>query len=287
MEHILALHRDLRNRTYTHGPYKHFRITDPKPRDIHKANVRDRLLHHALYRKLYPFFDRTFIADSFSCRLKKGTHSAMNRFRAFAYQASKNHTQTCFALKCDIRKFFANIDHEILFSILSIYIPDTSILMLLKNIVESFTSGKTEAGLPLGNLSSQLLVNIYLNEFDQFVKHRLKVKYYIRYADDFVILSHGKSRLERIVRYIVLFMRERLRLELHQGKVFIHTIASGVDFLGWVHFPNHRVLRTSTKKRMFRRLQEAPSEEVAISYLGLLSHGNGALLQKRIRESYS
>src|SRR3989344_8822437 len=108
MEHILALHADLRNRTYRHGTYKHFRISDPKPRDIHKASVRDRLFHHALYRILYLFFDRTFIADSFSCRLRKGTHRAMNRFRAFAYKASRNHTRTCFVLKGDIRKFFAN-----------------------------------------------------------------------------------------------------------------------------------------------------------------------------------
>ncbi|TSC61833.1 MAG: RNA-directed DNA polymerase, partial [Parcubacteria group bacterium Greene0416_14] len=107
MEHILALHADLRNRTYQHGPYKHFRIVDPKPRDIHKGCVRDRLLHHAIYRMLYPFFDRIFIADSFSCRVRRGTHKAMNQFRAFAYKVSKNHTRTCFVLKCDIRKFFA------------------------------------------------------------------------------------------------------------------------------------------------------------------------------------
>jgi retron-type reverse transcriptase len=149
MEHILALHADLRNKTYRHGPYKHFRLADPKPRDIHKASVRDRLLHHAIYRKLYPFFERTFIADSFSCRIGKGTHKAMNRFRAFAYKASENHTRTCFVLKCDIRKFFANIDHQILFSILAGYISDLDILQLLKNIVGSFST--PPRNLPLQN----------------------------------------------------------------------------------------------------------------------------------------
>src|SRR3989338_1404509 len=138
MEHILTLHMDLRNRTYRHGQYKHFRISDPKPRDIHKASVRDRLLHHALYRKLYPFFDRTFIFDSYSCRLGKGTHKAIVRFHEFGRAASFSHTKTCFVFKCDIRKFFANIDHGILFSILEKYIPDTDILNLLKGIVESF-----------------------------------------------------------------------------------------------------------------------------------------------------
>src|SRR3989338_9167702 len=185
MEHILALHRDLRNRTYTHGPYKHFRITDPKPRDIHKANVRDRLLHHALYRKLYPFFDRTFIADSYSCRVGKGTHKALSRFHEFSLLVSKNNTKTCWVLKCDIRKFFANIDHVILIDILKTRISDQGILGLLCNIIESFSSSRKGVGVPLGNLTSQLLVNIYMNEFDQFVKHHLKAKQYLRYPDDF------------------------------------------------------------------------------------------------------
>ena len=275
MEHILTLHHDLRNRTYRHGPYKHFKIADPKSRDIHKASVRDRLLHHAIYRKLYPFFDRTFIADSFSCRLGKGTHRAMIRFRLFARKVSKNHTKTAFVLKCDIRKFFANINHQILFSILGKYIPDQDILSLLQNIVGSFSSGKEGIGLPLGNLTSQLLVNIYMNEFDQFVKHKLKVKYYIRYADDFVIFSHNQKWLVEIVRYIEQFLRKRLRLELHPDKVFIKTIASGLDFLGWVHFPDHRVLRTATKRRMFRHLKiKKGKAETLQSYLGLLKHGN-------------
>ena len=281
MEHILALHCDLRNRTYRHGPYKHFRISDPKPRDIHKASVRDRLLHHALYRKLYPFFDRTFIADSFSCRVGKGTHRAMARFREFAYKASKNHTRTCFVLKCDIRKFFANIDHTVLFSILERYIPDTDILALLKNIVGSFytsygknwipaSAGMTKRGLPLGNLTSQLLVNTYMNEFDQFVKHKLKVAYYIRYADDFVLLSPDKAELERLLSLISGFLQTHLKLSLHPDKVFIKTVASGVDFLGWVHFPDHRVLRTSTRRRIMKRF----CKENQASCLGLLKHGN-------------
>ena len=283
MEHILTLRTDLRNRTYRHGPYKHFKIADPKPRDIHKASVRDRLLHHAIYRILYPFFDRTFIADSFSCRLEKGTHRAINRFRTFAYKASKNHTRTCFVLKCDIRKFFASIDHDILFSILSEYISDTDTLNLLKNVVGSFSSGKTGAGLPLGNLTSQLLVNVYMNEFDQFVKHGLKQKYYIRYADDFVIMHHDKSVLMEVLPRVRTFLQGRLKLTLHPDKVFLETVASGVDFLGWVHFPNHRVLRTTTKKRMFRELRDVGNKpEVVQSYLGLLSHGNTWKIRRHI-----
>ena len=295
MEHILTLHADLRNRTYRHGPYKHFRIADPKPRDIHKASVRDRLLHHALYRKLYSFFDRTFIADSFSCRSRKGTHKAMNRFCSFAYKVSRNHTRTCFVLKCDIRKFFANIDHDILFSILAGYIPDADILSFIKNVVSSFSTpplsfspskeGERKKGLPLGNLTSQLLVNIYMNEFDRFVKHKLKVKYYLRYADDFVILSESKVELESILPLIQGFLWKQLKLSLYPDKVFIKTFASGVDFLGWVYFPDRRVLRTATKRRMLRRLTDSPKEETVASYLGLLSHGNTGILRKLLKRA--
>ncbi|MBI3589293.1 MAG: hypothetical protein HY093_02670, partial [Candidatus Liptonbacteria bacterium] len=140
MDNILTLHRALVNFSYAHGGYVAFNISDPKPRNIHKASVHDRLLHHAIYRKLYPFFDRLFTADSFSCRLNKGTHTAINRFRALAYKVSRNHTRTVWILKCDIRKFFENIDHEVLLKILVGYIDEQKILGLLREIIESFSS---------------------------------------------------------------------------------------------------------------------------------------------------
>jgi len=121
-DNILALHHDLAEGTYQHGLYEAFKINDPKPRDIHKASVRDRLVHHAIYRILYPYFDPKFIFDSYSCRRYKGTHRAMHRFRDCARTVSKNHTQTVWVLKCDIRKFFANINHKILGSILKKHI---------------------------------------------------------------------------------------------------------------------------------------------------------------------
>ncbi len=288
MQNLLRLHRELAVGVYQHGGYEHFKISDPKPRDIHKASVRDRLVHHALYRKLYPFFDKTFIADSYSCRLGKGTHRAMNRFRAFAHKVSKNDTRTCWVLKCDIRKFFASINHETLIRILRDRITDQRLLALLANIIDSFcstpcsTPSVAQRGLPLGNLTSQLLVNTYMNEFDQFVKHTLKTKYYIRYADDFMILSDDKQHLIEILRYIVVFLRKQLKLELHPNKVSIGTLTSGVDFLGWVHFSSHRVLRTSTKRRMLRALAENRKPERIVSYIGMLSHGNAHKLHKQI-----
>lgn len=128
--------------------------------------------------------------------------------------------------------------------------------------------------MPLGNLTSQLLVNIYMNKFDQFAKHQLKAKYYIRYADDFVFLSENKEGLEDLIPLISDFFRNELGLELHPNKVFVKTLASGVDFLGWVNFPDHRVLRTATKRRMLRKIRESNSPEMLASYWGMLRHGN-------------
>ncbi len=278
MDNILSLHNELTSFIYKHDVYEHFVVSDPKRRDIHKASVRDRLVHRAIYRKLYPFFDKIFIFDSYSCRICKGTHRAIYRFCDFARKVSNNYTKTCWVLKCDIRKFFASIDQNLLLSIVDARITDKRIVNLLSEIIGSFSSTEKDKGLPLGNLTSQLLVNIYMNEFDQFVKHKLKLKYYIRYADDFVILQQNKNELKEILRYIVIFLREKLKLELHPDKVFIKSVASGVDFLGWVNFQKYRVLRTSTKRRMFKKLTEKNID----SYLGMLKHGNGFKLQRKI-----
>ncbi|HEY4506170.1 MAG TPA: reverse transcriptase/maturase family protein [Candidatus Paceibacterota bacterium] len=281
MDNLLDLHQELKSLGYRHGLYEHFKINDPKPRDIHKASVRDRLLHHAIYRVLYPYFDRRFISDSFSCRLRKGTHKAINRFRTVGHQVSNNDTRHCYVLKCDIRKFFASIDHQVLKSILAKSISHISTLSLINNVIDSFCSTRLGVGLPLGNLTSQLLTNIYMNEFDQFVKHGLKIKHYIRYADDFVFLSHDKKYLENLIPQIQTFLRDHLKLELHPGKMFMKPLSSGVDFLGWVNFPDHRVLRTSTKRRMFRNLAvKPPSDGKVQSYLGLLGHGNAYKIRR-------
>ena len=283
MANIFFLYNDLKNRTYKHFSYYAFNISDPKPRHIHKASVRDRLLHHALYRKLYPFFDKTFISDSYSCRINKGTHKAINRYRSFSYKAAQNNTRPCWVLKGDIKKFFASVDHKILLNIIDYYIINKDIKRLLDQIIISFDAGIKGKGLPLGNLTSQLFVNIYMNEFDQFMKHKIKAKYYIRYADDFVILSENKQWLENIIFDIKEFLLENLDLSLHEDKTYIKTLASGIDFLGWVHFPDHRVLRKATKRKMLARISENQNQETVASYLGLLKHGNAEKLISRIR----
>jgi len=283
-DNVIQLHEELVNRTYKHGSYFAFKISDPKPRDIHKASLRDRIVHHAVYRILYPYFDRKFIFDSYSCRKSKGTHRAINRLRNFARKVSRNNIRTAWILKGDIKKFFANIDHEILKNILKRYIEDSDTLSLLEKIINSFgTDDNKSIGIPLGNLTSQLLVNIYMNEFDQFVKRKLKIKYYIRYADDFTILHENKSYLQELIPKLSGFLETELKLSLHPKKVFIKTLASGVDFLGWIHFTHHRIPRTSTKQRIVKKLKGNKSEETLASYLGLLTHGNTYKFSEKIR----
>lgn len=281
-DNLADLHKHLKDRTYEHGLYIAFNISDPKPRNIHKASVRDRVLHHLVYKELYWYFDDRFIYDSYSCRKHKGTHRALERFKLFAGKVSKNHTRTCHVLKCDIKKFFASIDHQTLFKILERHIKDDEIRWLIQQVVKSFCTTREGVGLPLGNLTSQLLVNIYMHEFDMFVKQELRIKYYIRYADDFAILSDDKAYLETMLSKIDNFLHDRLKLSLHEHKVYIKTFSSGVDFLGWVHFPKHRQLRTTTKRKIFKNMNWYPKPETVNSYRGLLDHGDTYLTQKRL-----
>lgn len=279
MDNILSLHEDLKNKKYKHGGYECFKINDPKSRIIHKASVRDRLLHHAAYRILYAFFDKTFISDSFSCRDDKGTHKAIKKLRKYDSIVSKNNTRTCWVLKRDVRKFFASIDQNILINILDQRIPDKDIVNLLKEIIFSFKSN----GLPLGNLTSQLFANIYLNEFDQFIKHKLRIKRYIRYADDFVIISENKNYLKTTLEPISSFLQNELKLVLHPDKIFIKTLSSGIDFLGWINFFDHRIVRKITKQRALKNIEREASNYARISsYFGLLKHGNEYKVKENI-----
>lgn len=153
---------------------------------------------------------------------------------------------------------------------------------LLKEIIISFHHNRKGFGLPLGNLTSQLFANVYMNEFDQFIKHTLKVKYYIRYADDFVVFSEDKGYSQIIALKMGVFLEKELKLQLHKDKIFIKTLSSGVDFLGWVNFPDHRVLRNKTKHRMFEKLLYYPKQGSLDSYLGLLGYGNSYKIKEKM-----
>ncbi len=293
MDNIFDLHFDLANLAYKHSAYQAFRINDPKPRKIHKATVKDRVLQHAVFRALYSIFDKSFIADSYSCRDYKGTHKAVNRLRKFAFKVSQNNTQNCFVLQCDIKKFFDSIDHKILLALLKKKIQDEKLLWLLNEIISSF-SVSPSIGLPLGNITSQLFANIYLNEFDQFIKHKLRLKYYIRYCDDFIVLSESEKFLENLISQVDSFLKDNLKLNLHYEKTKIKKYHQGIDFLGFVSFQHHRILRVKTKKRMFAKLkikkEQLEAGEVSKisfnqtlqSYLGILKHCNGYNLRKSV-----
>lgn len=281
-ENLFNLHRELMEKSYQPDRYEFFYVRDPKLRPIHKASVRDRVLYQAVFRILYHIFDRHFIFDSFSCRFNKGTHAGVKRLKRFVLKAGANYTQPVYALKCDVQKFFYSIDHKILLELLKKKINDSDVIWLLEKIVGSF-SVAPEKGLPLGNVTSQLFANVYLNELDQFVKHILKEKYYLRYCDDFVILGTEERHLNNNIEKLKIFLTERLNLHLHPRKVKICKLAQGIDFLGYVILPRRIVMRTKTKRRVIKRIKNRANAQALQSYLGLLKHCNGHKLAETIK----
>ena len=227
-DNVFQLAKELSTGAYRHGPYHTFHIHDPKPRIISKATVRDRLVHHLVFRELYRIFNPIFIYHSYSSRLDKGTHLAVANLASTCRRLSHNYTRPIYALKCDVKKFFAGVSHQKLLAMIQNKIKDTRFFELVKEIVESFNSSPTcslEAvggglkGLPIGNVTSQIFANIYLNELDQFIKNQLKIKNYFRYADDFVILHPDRLLLEVWLDLINDFVQQKLGLELHVGAV--------------------------------------------------------------------
>ena len=279
-DNLFQLHADLTTRAYQHLPYAGFYITDPKLRHIHKACVRDRVLHHAVFRVLYPIFDKTFVFDFYSCRLGKGTHRAVRRLKKFANKLGRNNHQNVFILKCDVKKFFDSVDHELLLNLIKQKISDERTIRLLETIIGSFEHERGK-GLPIGNVTSQLFANIYLSELDQFVKHELGVRYYIRYCDDFVILNANSRRLLDTVSRIQDFLKLQLKLSLHPNKVIVRKYNQGIDFLGYVVRPYCITLRTKTKNRMLIKI----NEKNRASYLGVLKHCAGYKLENKINNA--
>lgn len=246
MDNLNDILFDLVQGVYSHGTYEEYSICDPKKRVIHKASVRDRVLHRLIYNALYNYFDTRYIYDSYSCRAGKGTHKAYARFRYFVNKVSKNYTKPCYILKFDIKKCFESIDTIILKKILAEHIVDIKLLRLIFIVVDSFPKG-----LPLGNLTSQLFINVYLHELDFYVKQRLGYKYYLRYADDMVFVSQNKKELEDMCQAPTIFLKEVLGLTTH--KKVISSLYSGIDVPGLVFFAKYERLRRSTERRAKKR----------------------------------
>ncbi len=277
-DNLFKLQHELAAGCYQHSPYEQFTIHDPKQRTIHKACVKDRVVHQAIVNIIEPIFEKRFIYDSYSCRVGKGTHAAVRRLRTFLLRASHNNTKTIYAVKCDVRKFFASVDHQILLGLLRKHIICTKTMLLLDDIIHSFSVSPGN-GIPLGNLTSQLFANVYLHELDWYVKQRLRIRNYIRYCDDFVMLTDSFSKALIIAEKADVFLSENLNMRLHPNKIHVRTWKQGIDFLGYVVLPHATVLRPATAQRA---LGHTNSQNVS-SYLGLCKHADAYEIERLIR----
>ena len=275
-EELQMLQRELDLQIYRPQPLQKFIIRDPKTRTIHASHFRDRVVYHALVNILGPIFENLFIYDSYASRKGKGAHKAIQRFDAFKRKISQNgklvkeaydsNHVIGFVFKADIKHYFDTVDHNILLEIIKRKICDNKVIWLIKQILNNFETPIQGKGMPLGNLTSQFFANVYLNDLDNFVKHDLKARYYIRYVDDFVILHHDRKILElykeRIHRYL-----KTLQLKLHPDKSKIIPLRDGVTFLGYRIFYRHKLLR----KNNLRKFQDVWQKKLALYQQGLLS----------------
>ena len=260
---MLTLQRSLQDGTYQPGEYRLFTIYERKPRLIAAAPFRDRVVHHAVMQVIEPQLDRTFISDSYACRVGKGVHAAVDRYQAWAQTYR-------YVLKMDIQQYFPSVDHAFLKEKLRRRIKDARVLDLLDRIIESSPQRTTEphyfsgddlltpferqTGIPIGNLTSQFFANLYLDDFDHYMKQVVKVRPYLRYVDDMVVLDCDKSRLTEIRSAV----HERLasdRLRLHPRKAQISPVVNGLNLLGYLVYPARRRLRSDNGHRFSRKLR--------------------------------
>ena len=312
-ENLITLQNEFVWKTYKVGPYRKFFVYEPKQRLIMALEFRDRVAQHAIYRQLNPLLDKQFIFDSYACRKKKGTHKAVQRLQYWFRQVERKPGQYYY-LKLDISKYFYRIDHEILLGILREKIADKDLLYILEGIVncEDTSFGLplgadigempmcemlAEVGLPIGNLTSQMFANLYLDQLDQFCKHKLRLRYYIRYMDDVIIVHNSKKHLENVKREIAAFLADRLHLQLN-NKTCIRPVYMGAEFVGFRVWSTHVKLRKKTAKKMVKRLKFVFSayrmgeidrekmERTVASYRGILQHFNSHGMAQKLNEIY-
>ena len=274
-KNINILQEQLKSKTYYPSKLKKFIIRDPKTRTIHSSIFRDRIVHHAIINIIQPIYEKRFIYDSFASRKDKGTHIAVRRFEYFVNKISSNgmkvknpYTNNSirgYVLKADVKHYFNTIDHNILINILRRKIKDEDLIELIRIVLSNFESKIKGKGLPLGNYTSQFFANVYLNNLDYFIKHRLQAKYYIRYVDDFVILHKEKKVLSEFRSKIEKYLKN-LRLELHPDKSEIHALRNGITFLGYRVFYHYRLLR----KRNIRYFKNKLSKKLELYNSGLI-----------------
>ncbi|HQH10280.1 MAG TPA: RNA-directed DNA polymerase [Bacteroidales bacterium] len=324
---LFALADEIMNRNYKPRGCICFIINKPVKREIFAADFRDRVVHHFIYQYISPIFEKTFINDSYSCRIGKGTHYGIRRIDHFIRACSRNYTKDCYILKLDIQGYFMSICKPLLYEkIHKVLIRNSNkidfdldlVLYLLK--VTIFTNPKMHCrikgskndweglpltkslfhvqphyGLPIGNLTSQLFGNVYLNEFDHFIKRDLKIKYYGRYVDDLILIHPDKAYLQYCITEIRYYLKKELQLILHPDKIYLQHYSKGVKYLGTVIKP-HRIYIANRSKGNFYtaitkhnkvvRDHKPTKEEMTAfqssmnSYLGLMKHYKTYRLRK-------
>lgn len=324
---LLKLWADINDGCYQPGKSIAFMVNRPVKREIFAADFRDRIVHHLIINKLNPLFEKAFIHDSYACRKGKGTHFGIRRVDRFIRQCSHNYTQDCYVLKLDIQGFFMHIDKTLLFAKLQDLIEqnyphaDKSLLLELCHTVifydptrhciikskrsawndlppdKSLFHSPPQCGLPIGNLTSQVFANFYMNGFDHFMKHDLGIRYYGRYVDDFVLVHPDKDYLKSLIPAIKTTLQERLRLTLHPRKIYLQHYSKGVQFLGAIIKPHRIYIAKRTQGNFYNAIQKQNAqvkaqkpgkEQLAAflssmnSYLGMMKHYHTHKLRKRM-----
>lgn len=310
-EKLMEISEELKNNDYKVGGYREFYVYEPKQRLIMALPFKDRVVQWGVYQLLNPIFDKTYIYDSYGCRVGKGTLRAVQRLHYWLKKVGKS-DKKFYYLKLDVSKYYYRVDHEVLIDILRRKLRDKEMLQLLTTIItyEGTLFGLklngdvnnpedkvARKGIPIGNLTSQMFANLYLNELDQYCKRDLSIRYYVRYMDDVIILSDDKKKLHEYKQLIETFLQEVLKLNLN-NKTAIRPISQGIEFVGYRLWPTHVKIRKSTSLKMKKRLKyvkkqyernEIPFDKVNAtvqSYMGILKHCNSYRLQNKIFDSY-
>lgn len=272
-QNILQLHESLKNGSYKTSQYDIFKIYEPKERTVYRLPYYpDRIVHHAIMLKLEHIFVSTFTADTYSCIKGRGIHKLVNNLKHDLNDVEN----TLYCLKIDIKKFYPNINHEILKQLLRKKIKDNQLLSLLDEIIDSAD------GVPIGNYLSQYFANFYLSYFDHWIKEAMQVKYYYRYCDDMIILSANKQELHKLLHQIKERLQINLKLEIKDNYQIFPVHKRGIDFVGYVFFHTHTLLRKSIKKNFARKVAKNKQHKSIPSYTGWAKHCNSKNLLKKL-----
>lgn len=289
-ENLETVRNDILGLSYEPSEYRYFKVYEPKERQIMALPFYDRVVQHAINNVLEPIFNQRFIFHSYACRKTKGMHAASDKLQAWLYEWQKFHPeQPLYAIKADIHHYFQSINHEILKAEIRKVIKDAGALVLIDRIIDHNGQMPDGVGIPVGNLTSQLFANIYLNKLDQYIKHTLGAKDYMRYMDDFIILSPDKEQLRHWLADIERFLRDELKLELNP-KTTILSVKNGIDFVGYKHRATHRKVRPDSVKRIKKTIKKYESGKITkeqlqksiASWTGHAGHADSYNLQKKI-----